>query len=128
MTTLTYFATDQAGNQEQPKTLVVKIDKTAPTVSCQASPSTLWPPNHKLIPVQGAVSVTDPHGCGPNGYTLKSITSNEGNIATEQQGFVVGTPSTTGKLLADRDGKENGRIYTLTYQGSDVRGTPPRAR
>jgi hypothetical protein len=32
-TTLTYFATDKAGNVEDQKTLTVNIDKTAPTVS-----------------------------------------------------------------------------------------------
>ena len=41
-TTLTYFARDNAGNAEAPKTLPVRIDKTAPTVTF-ASPTP--PPN-----------------------------------------------------------------------------------
>jgi probable HAF family extracellular repeat protein len=122
VTTLSYFATDQAGNQEQPKFLTVRIDKTPPTVICQASPSTLWPPNGKLVPVQVNVSVTDPNGSGPNGYTLVSITSNEGDIATQQQGLVVGTASTSGFLQAARAGNVTNRLYTLTYQASDVAG------
>jgi probable HAF family extracellular repeat protein len=122
VTTLSYFATDQAGTQEQPKTLTIRIDKTPPTVICQASPSTLWPPNGKLVPVQVNVSVTDPNGSGPNGFTLAGITSNEGSITTEQQGFVVGAASTSGSLQASRAGNGSGRVYTLTYQGSDVAG------
>jgi hypothetical protein len=121
-TTLSYFATDQGGTQEQAKTLVVRIDKTPPTVTCQASPSTLWPPNGKLVPVQVTVSVTDPNGSGPAGFTLVSLTSNEGSIADEQQGFVVGSASTNGSLQASRAGNGSGRIYTLSYQGSDVAG------
>src|SRR2546422_667057 len=33
-TTLTYFARDNAGNSESPKTLTIKLDKHAPNVSC----------------------------------------------------------------------------------------------
>lgn len=35
-TTITYAATDHAGNAEEPKTLTVKLDKTAPEVSVSA--------------------------------------------------------------------------------------------
>jgi hypothetical protein len=38
-TTITYYATDAAGNHESPKTIVIKIDKTAPTISV-TSPTT----------------------------------------------------------------------------------------
>ena len=34
ITTVTYFATDNAGNQEAAKTLVVRVDKTPPTLTC----------------------------------------------------------------------------------------------
>lgn len=37
-TRLTYFARDAAGNQESPKTLDLRIDKTAPTVTATPSP------------------------------------------------------------------------------------------
>jgi hypothetical protein len=69
----------------------------------------LWPPNGKLVPVQVTVSVTDPDGSGPAGSTLTSLTSNEGSIADEQQGFVVGTASTSGSLQASRAGTGSGR-------------------
>jgi hypothetical protein len=41
VTTLSYFATDQAGNREGPQILAVRIDKTAPAVSAkdQAGPN-----------------------------------------------------------------------------------------
>ena len=87
-------------------------------VSCRVSSSTLWPPNDKLVPVQVTVAVTDAGGSGPDGYTLTSITSDQGNIADEEQNFVAGTDSTSGQLRAARSGN-TGRIYTLTYAGRD---------
>ena len=36
-TTLTYAATDNAGNAEAPKTLTVKLDKTPPAITCGAA-------------------------------------------------------------------------------------------
>lgn len=39
VTTLTYFAVDNAGNAEAPKALIVQIDKTVPTATATVSPS-----------------------------------------------------------------------------------------
>jgi hypothetical protein len=45
VSTVTFFATDNAGNVEQPaKTLIVQLDETAPTVTLSASVPILWPP------------------------------------------------------------------------------------
>jgi hypothetical protein len=38
ITTLTYFAQDNAGNQETPKKLIVQIDKTPPNISVAVTP------------------------------------------------------------------------------------------
>ena len=52
-TTIAYSAKDNAGNVEAEKTLVVRIDKTAPTVTCTATPGKLWPADNKLVPMHG---------------------------------------------------------------------------
>src|SRR5262249_27831900 len=39
VTTLTYFATDNAGNQEAPKTLTVQIDQTKPVITGSRAPA-----------------------------------------------------------------------------------------
>ena len=51
ITAITYYARDVQGNQEVPRTLTVRIDKTAPTISgsrrssspsSKTRPKTLW--------------------------------------------------------------------------------------
>jgi hypothetical protein len=117
-TTVAYAATDNAGNAETQKTLSVRIDKTAPAVSCKASPGTLWPVDRKLVPIAVAVKVSDTRS-GPAGFTLTSVT---GGPAADIQGFDAGTADTSGQLRADNGGARNGRTYTLTYVGRDAAG------
>jgi hypothetical protein len=129
VTTIAYAATDNAGNVEAEHTLVVRIDKTAPIVSCAAGPRTLWPPDHRMVPITVTVKVTDGRASG--GFTLASVTSNEpddapglGDGATTRdiQGFATGTADTSGQLRAERAGTGRGRVYTLTYVGRDGAG------
>ncbi|HEX8353687.1 MAG TPA: family 10 glycosylhydrolase, partial [Pyrinomonadaceae bacterium] len=46
-----YRSADAAGNAETARSLVVKIDKTAPTVSLSATPSAIWPANNRPFEV-----------------------------------------------------------------------------
>lgn len=120
LTTITYFAIDNAGNAESTHTLQVRIDKTPPVVTCNAFPTVLWPPNHKLVTVNTSVNVTDSLS-GVNGFRLLSVTNSEldsgqGDIV----GWTVGSPSVVGELRATRLGYGSGRIYRLTYRGFDV--------
>ncbi len=127
-TILTYFAKDNAGNQEAPNTLTIRIDKTSPTLACSVSPNTLWPPNHKMVAVTASVTVTDLTS-GSAGFILTSVTSSEpdeglgdGDFPNDIQGFIVGTSDTSGLLRAERSGIGNGRVYNLTYEGMDLAG------
>ncbi len=38
------------------------------------------------------------------------------------QDFSVGLADTLGRLRAERDGRSDGRVYTLTYNGADAAG------
>ncbi len=97
-------------------------DTTPPTVSCSAAPAVLWPPNNKLVAITTQVTVSD-SGSGAAGFTLLSVTSNEGSIASESAGWTLGSPDTSGSLQAARNGSGAGRVYTLTYQGADKAGS-----
>ena len=44
-------ALDNAGNISSLVSLAVNIDLTPPAVSVSANPSSLWPPNGKMVPV-----------------------------------------------------------------------------
>jgi hypothetical protein len=123
VTTITFFATDNAGNQGSPKTFAVRIDKTPPNLVCGALPEILWPPNHRLVPVTVSVTVNDALS-GPGNFVLASVTSNErqpdNDVSHDIQGFPVGRASTQGLLRAERGHTD--RVYTLVYTGTDLAG------
>lgn len=119
---VTGTCTDVAGNSASATVSGINIDKTPPTVACSASPNVLWPPNNMLVPITVSVNVSDTLS-GPNGFTLVSVSNNEPDSGQgDIQGFVTGTASTSGQLRATRLGSGTGRVYTLTYSGSDRAG------
>jgi hypothetical protein len=121
-TTVTFFATDFAGNAEAPKTITVNLDKTPPNLTCSPSPNLLWPPDHKLVAVNTAVNLSDPIS-GPDAFMLVSLTNSEPDSGDgDMQGFAIGAPSTSGQLRAERLGTGTGRVYTFTYTGTDRAG------
>jgi hypothetical protein len=121
---------DEEGNKETPLvSKQFKIDSTAPSVTCSASPSKLRTSanNHKLVTITASVTVTDSGGSGPDGFTLVSVTSNQadsglgaGDVPNDIQGWSIGTADTSGQVRAER--YRTDRIYTLTYRGKDVAG------
>jgi len=72
MTTVTYTATDGSGNMSSAGQSVTILDNTPPSITgLAASPSALWPPNQKLVPV--AVSYTAADNCSPSAPIACSI-------------------------------------------------------
>lgn len=130
VTTLTYFAVDNAGNEAVPTTLTIRIDKTPPALSCRPRPSVLRPPNHRLVRVSVSVGQVDMLS-GPAGFLLVRAKSSEpddarggadGKTRRDIRGFVVGKPDKAGLLRAERSTRGRGRVYTLTYSGTDRAG------
>jgi hypothetical protein len=97
----------------------INVDKTAPTITAVGTPTSIWPPNHKLIDVTVAVALADTLS-GPDGFVLLSATAS--GDPTDIQGFVVGAASTSGQLRANKD-----EVYTLTYRGKDKAGNTATA-
>jgi hypothetical protein len=92
--------------------------------SATASPSLLWPPNHKMVPVR--VRFTTQGNC-KEGLSCKitSVNSNEpvnglGDGDTAPDWAITGDLSVN--LRAERSGTGSGRGYTITLTCTDVFG------
>jgi hypothetical protein len=105
--------------------VTIRIDRTAPSVSCDAEPDHLWPVNGHLVPVSVAVGVRD-GGSGPADFRLVSVTSNSW-LLLNVLGFQAGTADTSGWLRAIGTlNPHTDRTYTLTYEGADIAGNTTR--
>jgi Phosphodiester glycosidase len=123
VTTVSYFATDAAGNEETARTLDVKIDGAPPVLSgLPPEGCTLGPPNHKLQRV-AVLRASDAVSGIARGSFQVNATSNEpmdpSDVAVnenENGGLVV-------ELRAERSGdSKSGRVYHLTVTAQDVAG------
>jgi len=128
VTTLTYFAVDNAGNAQGEQTLTVRIDKTAPTLAgLPAAGCSLWPPDHRLVDV-GVVTVEDSMS-GSAGAPVVTVTSSEPADGTGDSDLGPDALITVGavQLRAERAGNGTGRIYTIEATASDLAGNTASA-
>lgn len=116
--TLTCTATSDGGTASADVT--VKRDATPPTLTCEPSPSALWPPNGKLVPVTVTVTAADDTS-GAAGFALTDAATSTGDALSDIVGFDLGTPDVSGLLRADRPGTGD-RVYWLTYTAQDAAG------
>lgn len=104
--------------REALQTVGVWIDKDPPVMTCSATPSELWPPNGRYLPVTISVEAVD-EVSGPAPFWLASITSSEGDASSDVVGFTLQTPDLEGQILARRSGSGSGRVYSLVYESVD---------
>ena len=104
--------------------VLIKVTTPLTIKSVTASPNTLWPPNHKMVPVKVTVSATSPGNPTPV-CQIRSVASNEpvngtgdGDTAPDWQ--ITG--ALTVNLRAERAGNGTGRVYTITVQCMDKAG------
>ncbi len=130
-TPFTCDAKDSSGNTNSCSSNVVVRDTTPPTISSvAANPSTLWPPNHELVPVVITATATDICDTSPT-CKIVSVTSNEpvlgpGSGQTSPDWVLTDpgpkvSPASLGvQLRAERAGGGNGRVYTVNVSCSDA--------
>lgn len=121
---ITVTTADTVSNTASCSTVVTVVDTIPPVITrVSANPATIWPPNHKMIAVRVSADVTDI--CGPTTWKIISVSSNEssdgrGDGHTSPDWTITGDH--TVNLRAERSGRGNGRIYTITVQATDVAG------
>lgn len=116
--------TDSATNTASCGTTVLVVDTTPPVIqSAAATPNVIWPPNHKMVYVNVRAVVTDT--CSATTWKIIRVRSSEslngrgdGNTSSDYQ--IVGDHAV--KVRAERSGKGDGRIYTITLQAKDTSG------
>ena len=126
-TTLACTATSDGGTASE--SVTIYRDAAPPAITCLPSPSSLWPPTGRLVPVTVGINVTD-ETSGPDGFLLIGAATTVGDLAQDVLGFDVGTPDVAGLLRAKRPGTVSERIYSLAYTARDLAGniTPVRGR
>jgi predicted extracellular nuclease len=99
-------------------------DEIAPSLEVTVTPDTLWPANHKYVDVVATVFVADNFDPNPV-VTLISVTSNEADDGLgdgDTPDDIVIVDDFHFQLRAERAGAGQDRVYTITYQATDVCG------
>jgi HYR domain len=123
MTHVNFNTQDDSGNPASCTAAVEVVDTTPPVIgSLTATPNVLWPPNHKMVPVVAAVSVSDI--CDSSAAChIVSVSSNEsidgGGDGHTVPDWVITGPLTV-NLRAERAGGGSGRIYTIHVECTDA--------
>lgn len=121
---VTLTVTDDEGAPGACTAIVTVKDTTPPVIkSSAATPNTLWPANHKMVPVKVTATASD--NCGVKKCSIISVTSNEpenglgdGDTAPDWQ--ITG--DLTVNLRGERSGTGTGRLYTITAECADSTG------
>lgn len=117
--------TDDLGEQATDIVEVTVSDTTPPAIEqVAATPAMLWPPNHKLVPVEVAAAPVDNCSLQP-ACRVAEVSSSEpvnglGDGDQEPDWLITG--DMTVKLRAERSGTGNGRIYRIALQCIDPAG------
>lgn len=124
--TLTYTATDAAGNTSTATRTVEVVDTTAPSLTLALSQTSLWPPNHAMVPV-ATITATDL--CDALVDLQISVSSNEpengtgdGDTGPDWEVVKNGDGTASIALRAERKGNGTGRVYTLSVVATDEAG------
>jgi len=113
---------DQGSSQDE--VFVTVRGSSGPSLDVSLTPSLLWPPNNRLVPIHATVSAFD--SCGVDTVTLFSITVIDGDSTLappgdDVQGAALGTADFEFSLRAERTQGAK-RTYVVCYQARNPGG------
>ncbi len=124
------WITDRFGETADATVVVTVRDTVPPDLAIAPSPASLWPPNHRLVPVHVTWQARDL--CDPNpAVTLVAASSDEpddspgtgdGTTTGDIAGADIGSGDADILLRAERLAEGGGRIYDLAYRTIDASG------
>jgi hypothetical protein len=126
--------TDLAGGAGTDEVIATVGDTTPPALHLALSPTTLRPPNHRMVDITARVTARD--ACGEPTVILSSVVSDEPDDApglgdwrtrNDIQDATVGTPDFHFRLRAERARGGDGRVYTVIYRATDPSGNVTEA-
>jgi hypothetical protein len=122
--------TDEDGMTDTAEARIRVSDTIPPTLRLDLDPAVLWPPDHRMVPVEAVWQAEDV--CDPSpAVVLESLTSNEpddaprdgdGATTADIQGADTGAPDRFFLLRAERLASGNGRTYQMTFVARDASG------
>ena len=127
--------TDRQGATDSSNMIVTVRDTTPPTLALLANPTILWPPNHRLVPVQVIWQVSDLCDTAATARLVSVHSSEPDDAPGDEDGRTVGdvasadtgSPDTEILLRAERSGEGPGRTYEITYAALDASGNTASA-
>ena len=125
MHTITLTVDDGNGGMDSDTVDLTVQDTTSPNIgTATGCPSSLWPPNHKMMPVTVTASASDICDAAPT-CEIISVSSNEpvnGLGDGDAAPYWVITGNLTVNLRAEQAGTGSGRVYTITVECADASG------
>jgi uncharacterized repeat protein (TIGR01451 family) len=126
-TTITWTATDDAGNHSSCTQTITVVDNEPPVIVFNGQTPSMWPPNHKyhtFAVTDFVTSVTDNcDSVSVSSVVITKVTSDElensGGDGNTLNDIVIASNCKSVQLRSERDGGGNGRVYTIFFSVKD---------